>query len=87
VAGWQQLGALPDANVRFQYQVLAGAPGSVVPVPSYPNTDFWFVSHAQADLDGDGTLMAVEGYALASQVYVSYGASPIGGPYLSAGWE
>lgn len=87
IAGWRQLGAMPDANVRFQYQVLAGPPGAAVPVPNYPSNDFWFVSHAQGDLDGDGILMAVEGYAMASQVFVSYGASPIGGPYCSQGWE
>lgn len=84
IGGWRQLGAMPDANVRFQYQVLAGVPGVATPVPGYAATDYWFVSHAQADLDGDGTVMAVEGYAPTGRVFVSQG---IGGAYLSSGWE
>jgi len=84
IAGWQQLGAMPDAMVRFQYQVLAGPPGAATGIANYPSTDFWFISHAQADLDGDGVLMDIEGYAATSRVYVSTG---IGGPPLSQGWE
>ncbi len=84
LGSWRQLGAMPDTNVRFQYQVLAGPPGQATSVPGYPSTDFWFVSHAQADLDGDGIVMAIEGYAATSRVYVSRG---IGGPYLTTGWE
>lgn len=80
---WQQLGALPDTSVRFQYQVLAGPPGAACPVPNL-NNDFWFVSQAQADLDGDGNMMGVEGYSGTSHYYVSNG---IGGSYLSSGWE
>lgn len=84
IPGWTQLGALPDSSVRFQYEVLAGSPGMPTGVPNYPATDFWFVSHAQGDLDGDGNVMAVEGYAASSHVYVSLG---INGPYLASGWE
>jgi prepilin-type N-terminal cleavage/methylation domain-containing protein len=84
VAGWAQLGALPDAMVRFQYQVLAGDPGTPTGVPNYANTDFWFVSHARADLDGLHGPMAIEGYAPTAHVYVSY---DVNGPPLSGGWE
>ena len=84
IGGWRQLGAMPDANVRFQYQVVAGPPGVATGVPNYPPTDFWFVSRARADLDANGTAMAIEGYAATSSVYVSTG---IGGPYLSRGWD
>ncbi|MFO0681260.1 MAG: prepilin-type N-terminal cleavage/methylation domain-containing protein [Sandaracinus sp.] len=80
---WSQLGAVADSNVRFQYQVLAGAPGVAAPVPDI-NNDFWFVSQAQADLDGDGVTMAIEGYSGSSHYYVSRG---IGGAYLASGWE
>ena len=83
-AGWQQLGAMPDTQVRFQYQVLAGNPGVATGVPNYPPTDFWFVSHALGDLDGRNGVMALEGYAPTARIYVSTG---IGGPPLSRGWE
>lgn len=86
IGGWRQLGALPDANVRFQYQVLAGAPGTATPVPGYAATDYWFVSHAQADLDGDGTLMSIEGYAPTGHVFVGRGAAGTS-TYLDQGWE
>jgi len=85
IGGWRQLGALPDANVRFQYQVLAGPPGTATGVPNYPANDFWFVSHALGDLDGDGHLMELEGYAATSSVFVADGLNS--STHLSAGWE
>jgi hypothetical protein len=72
--------------VRFQYQVLAGAPGTNPGVPGYGNTDYWFVSHARGDLDGDGTEMWVEGYAASAHMFMSLG-NPSGGVMLSGGWE
>ena len=57
--GWRQLGASPDGPVYFQYASTGGIPGTD---PSsagggsalgYDGSDFWFVSRAQADLDGD----------------------------------
>ena len=81
---WRQLGAMPDANVRFQYQVLAGAPNEPTGIPGYPSQDYWFVSHARTDLDGDGQEMWLEGYGITSRVFLSTGE---GGPYLSRGWE
>ncbi len=86
IGGWRQLGAVPDMNVRFQYQVLAGDPGVAPGVPGYPNTDYWFVSHARTDLDEDGTEMWVEGYGAASHLFISRG-DPAGGVYLQQGWE
>ncbi len=83
-AQWAQLGAAPDGAIRFQYYVEAGNPGAASSVPGLPTNDFWFVSRAQADLDGDTRTMVVEGYSEASRFYVSEG---IGGPYLSSGWE
>lgn len=71
---WQQLGVAPDAPaVRFQYEIEAGLPGgSPTGGLGYnPAPDFWFVSRATADLDGDGTTFFFEGYSFASHVYCS----------------
>jgi prepilin-type N-terminal cleavage/methylation domain-containing protein len=86
IGNWRQLGAAPDTNVRFQYQVIAGNPGDAPGVPGFPSTDYWFVSHARGDLDGDGTEMWVEGYSITSRMFLSRG-DPAGGVYLSSGWE
>jgi prepilin-type N-terminal cleavage/methylation domain-containing protein len=86
IGGWRQLGAMPDSNVRFQYQVTSGAPGQATGITGYTPNDFWFVSDAQADLDGDGVLMYIEGYAPTSRVFVGRGG--VGSTtYLSEGWE
>lgn len=57
-ANWLQLGASPaHSRVKFQFNVIAGDPGTP-PNPNtwgFPNTDFWFVATAVGDLDGDGT--------------------------------
>jgi type II secretory pathway pseudopilin PulG len=77
---WSTLGAAPDGDVRFRYATIAGNPGTV---PSfggglgYTGNDFWFMSQAQADLDGDGTNLTVESYSESSGVYIS----------AAAGWE
>ncbi len=83
---WRQLGAMPDTNVRFQYQVLAGSPGQATGIPGYPSQDYWFVSHARGNLDGDTTDMWIEGYGITPRLFLSAG-DPSGGTYLSAGWE
>jgi prepilin-type N-terminal cleavage/methylation domain-containing protein len=71
-AGYRQLGAYPPSGrTLFQYQVIAGPPGATAPQNlGFNGSDFWFVSRAQADLDGDGTTMLMEGYSAASSVYV-----------------
>lgn len=82
---WAALGAHPDGPVRFRYQVLAGPPGTApAGIPGIPSNDFWYVAQAEADLDGDGLTVAVEGYVNARTVYISQG---IGGPPLASGWE
>ena len=85
-AAWRMLGALPDGPVRFQYQVFAGAPGTpaVAGIAGLPGNDFTFVMQARADLDADGTLMAVEGYSESDRLYLSYG---VGGAPLGPLWE
>ncbi|UJR80534.1 type IV pilin protein [Sandaracinus amylolyticus] len=95
--GWDQLGVDPDGPVRFRYQVNAGAPGTrpgangqpvsgagAGGIPGFNGSDHWYVSHAQADLDGDGATVVLEGYSISSRIYVSQG---VGGSYLASGWE
>lgn len=83
--GWDVLGADPEGLVRFQYQVLAGPPGTrPAGIPGFSGADAWYVIQAQGDLDGDGRTMAVEAYSVGTTVFVSRG---INGPYLAEGWE
>jgi prepilin-type N-terminal cleavage/methylation domain-containing protein len=61
---WLQLGASPgSSSVTFQYNVVAGAPGSTPPDGNkwkLPNTDFWYVANAVGDLDDDGTIVTFD---------------------------
>jgi prepilin-type N-terminal cleavage/methylation domain-containing protein len=70
---WQQLGAAPDGSVRFRYGTIAGVPGTTPTLGGglgFSGADFWFVSRAEADLDGDGTEMAIESYSETATLYV-----------------
>ncbi|MEM9189209.1 MAG: prepilin-type N-terminal cleavage/methylation domain-containing protein [Myxococcota bacterium] len=70
-AAWRQLGANPDGPVRFRYQSLAGAPGTTPPGGlGYTGNDFWFVSQAQCDLDGDMTNLLVESYSASRYIFI-----------------
>lgn len=83
--GWVQLGADPEGPVRFRYQVLAGQAGTrPAGIPGFSGADPWYVVQAEADLDGNGQSMAVEGYSIGNRVFISRG---IGGPHLARGWE
>ena len=86
---WNQLGANPDGAVRFVYASIAGLPGTTPPGGlGYDGSDFWFVSQAWGDLDGDGDLVCVESYSGTNSVFVGTGA--IGGAALTPlgpGWE
>jgi prepilin-type N-terminal cleavage/methylation domain-containing protein len=74
-ATFKQLGAYPPGNrTLFQYLVIAGPPGAAnVPAGNlgFTGADFWFVSRAQADLDGDGTTMLMEGYSASSGIFTT----------------
>lgn len=73
-ANWNQLGAKPDGPIRFQYATIAGNPGVAPPAGTNLNAnDFWFVSQAQGDLDGDGNLVTFEGYSATNTIWVSDG--------------
>lgn len=79
---WRQLGAIPDGPVMFQYQTVAGPPGSTPGITGFTRTDFWFVSQARADLDGDGEVMILEGYSASSHLYRANGAmAPLSAAY------
>jgi len=71
-AEWTQLGAAPDGPTRFQYGLIAGAPG--VSAPSETNLDdddYWFAARAQGDLDGDSTSFFLEIYSQSTHIYNS----------------
>lgn len=77
-ANWGQLGAAPDTEIRFQYATIAGAPGTTPPGGlGYDGSDFWFVSEARADLDGDGRNITLESYSASNKIWSSQ----------SKGWE
>ena len=73
-ANWSQLGARPDGAVRCVYSTLAGPPTTRPPGASgtgYDGSDFWFVSQARCDLNGDGRPITYEGYSAASNIWAS----------------
>ncbi|MET0340664.1 MAG: prepilin-type N-terminal cleavage/methylation domain-containing protein [Polyangiales bacterium] len=82
--GWRQLGAAPPGTqVLFRYLTVAGVPGADNPqAHGFPNLgyqgiDFWFVSRARGDLDGDGTFVVFESYSHGQGLYIDQ----------PAGWE
>jgi len=69
---WRQLGASPDNAVYFQYATIAGPPATTPPGGlGYDGSDFWSVSRAQGDLDGDGTTVIFESYSSSSNIWIS----------------
>lgn len=82
-ANWLTLGAGPDtAAVYFQYNSFAGLPGAGQTPPSvsggaiddsrgYDTSDFWFISTAVGDLDGDGDQVTFESYSRRSRLWIS----------------
>ncbi len=71
--GWAQLGVRPpNPQVYFGYQAIAGAPGSTPAAGlGYDGSDYWFVSRARGDLDGDGVYLTIESYSARQSLYVS----------------
>jgi prepilin-type N-terminal cleavage/methylation domain-containing protein len=83
---WAQLGVRPSGNMLyFVYETQAGLPGAAnIPnlpgnpaARGYTGADFWFISRALGDLDGDGTLVTYESYSESANVYIS----------TTSGWE
>lgn len=79
-ANWNTLGAVPPGRkVLFTYATVAGPPGTTPQNKGFSDTrgfnnlDFWFVSLAVGDLDGDGVTMMVESYSHSKGVWTSTG--------------
>jgi prepilin-type N-terminal cleavage/methylation domain-containing protein len=77
---WNTLGAVPPGRkVLFTYSTVAGPPGTTPANRGYPDTrgfnglDFWFVSLAVGDLDGDRVTMMVESYSHSKGTWTSTG--------------
>ena len=83
--GWTALGAVPPGrSSRFVYSTVAGAPGSVPGAVmldgnnrGYTGVDFWFVSTALGDLDGDGINVTFESYSHSKALWTNN----------ASGWE
>jgi prepilin-type N-terminal cleavage/methylation domain-containing protein len=87
MANWVVLGAMPSGQEsRFVYSTVAGGlgagagPNGAAGFSSNrgypePSTDFWFITSAIGDLDGDGTTMTFESYSHAKAIYSSVGDS------------
>jgi prepilin-type N-terminal cleavage/methylation domain-containing protein len=82
---WTQLGAVPPGRwSRFAYSTVANIPGTV-PGPQmadgsnrgYTGNDFWFISTAIGDLDGDGVTVMYESYSHSKAIWTSN----------TSGWE
>ena len=71
-AGWAQLGVTPPGpQVQFAYMTLAGNPGTTPPgTLGYDGSDFWFISRAKADLDGDGVQVMFESLSHRQELYI-----------------
>jgi Tfp pilus assembly protein PilE len=85
-ANWSALGAAPSGKwVLFRYATVAGAPGTNPSQRGADNNlgygdkaaDFWFVSRALGDLDGDGTTVMFESYSHGQGLYID----------RASGWE
>lgn len=69
---WDELGARPDGVIYMQYASIAGLPGTTpADVPGYDGSDFWFVSQALGNLDGDATVVTFESYSAGNHIYIS----------------
>jgi len=87
---WRQLGAQPPGNqTLFQYVTVAGVPNTLPTNAAfssdlgYDGTDFWFISRARGDLDGDGERVIFESYSHSQGVWVG----KEDGTPNQAGWE
>jgi type II secretory pathway pseudopilin PulG len=77
---WNTLGATPAGRSSlFVYSTTAGVPGTqpafpgANPARGYATDDFWFISMAVGDVDGDGITMMIESYSHSKGLWVSTG--------------
>jgi hypothetical protein len=76
-AGWAQLGVSPPSPyVLFSYAAVAGGIGEKPSIDGsdrgYTGNDYWFISRAIGDLDGDGERVTFESYSHRQQVWISH---------------
>ena len=76
-ASWRQLGAFPPGGeVLFSYVSVAGLPGTLPGTRGfgsdlgYDGTDFWFVSRALGDIDGDDVNVIFESYSHGQGIHI-----------------
>ena len=74
---WRQLGASPNAPIRFQYATIAGFANVDTPPADtgLDDNDHWFAARAQGDLNGDGATFYLEIYSQANHIYNSASGS------------
>lgn len=73
---WRQLGASPNAPIRFRYATVAGLPGAPPPAGTeLDDGDHWFAARAEGDLNGDTDTFYLEIYSQANHVYNSASGS------------
>jgi prepilin-type N-terminal cleavage/methylation domain-containing protein len=78
-AQWNTLGAAPPGRMAlFSYSTVAGAPGTQPnfggsnATRGYGTDDFWFISSAFGDLDGDGATMTMESYSHSKTMWTDF---------------
>lgn len=77
---WVILGAIPSGRTsRFVYSSVADVPGTT-PVSrglsnarGYSGADYWFITTARGDMNGDGVTMDMESYSHAAGIWCSVG--------------
>ena len=70
---WAEIGAFPDGTVYHGFVVVAGTPDTTPGAPWGMRTDFWWIAHAIADLDDDGTTGYHELTSQSRRVYSEWG--------------
>jgi hypothetical protein len=74
---WRQLGASPNAPIRFRYATIAGIAGVDSPPADtgLDDNDHWFAARAEGDLNADLETFYLEIYSQANHIYNSASGS------------
>ena len=74
---WRQLGASPNAPIRFRYATIASIAGGDPPPADtgLDGNDHWFAARAEGDLNGDNDRFYLEIYSQANHIYNSASGS------------
>jgi type II secretory pathway pseudopilin PulG len=85
--GWEELGLSPPGYVRFQYQTIAGQPGTAPPASSNLDVNkFWFAARAVGNLDEDEFIFILEVYSDSRNMF-KIAVGPDGPTQDHGGWE